>query len=88
MSDTPTTGDPFKASVSTDNQAAVHSRDFKGGDRPREETRVPQPDTPRSPKPTLPLSDPITTTVHDNNYKSYLQNALQLLKHIHVHYFV
>lgn len=28
----------------------------------------------------LLLSDPITTVINDNNYKSYLQNALQVSK--------
>ena len=55
---------------------------FKAGDLPREETWALQADTQRPSKPKLLRSDLITTAINDNNYESYLQNALWIPKHV------
>lgn len=41
-----------------------------------------QPDIQRTAKPMLLLSDLITTTINDNNYKAYLHTAFQVTKHV------
>lgn len=41
-----------------------------------------QPDTQRTAKPMLLLSDLITTTINDNSYKAYLHTAFQVTKHV------
>ena len=41
-----------------------------------------QTDAQRTSKPMLVLSDLITTTINDNNYKAYLHTALQVTKHV------
>ena len=41
-----------------------------------------QPDTQRTSTTMLLLSDLITATIDDNNYKAYLHTALQVTKHV------